>query len=450
MTSGLRGLTFQSPTRFVFGFGVSARLADEVRALGCRRPLVVTKQSMVDRGDVAPALRSLEEGGVPFVLYGGILPDAPIGLVDDAVELLKASGCDLVIGLGGGSAMDIAKCVAVAATNDSAGARHARPRPRAASRPADDRRVHHARRRRRHRLRGRSADRRADARARRRRQPVPPRRRRRQRPRAHADDDARGDGGHLRGHARHRNRVPDGQAGEPAGRPLQREHPADLRRLPAGRRRRRHGPRGPVQPGARGQHGRVGVHELVHRRRARRLLRRRRRLRAHPRPLHGRHPAGRHALQSPGEPGRPFAASPRSSAGPRAGSRTRPPARSPSMRSRASSTASASPTVFATMACGATRSPRWRTSRGIRSTTSSSPTRAPSAGRTSSRSSPMRTESPAVIVGSRNGHIRTAHRAATACTVPETRRRDDRDAAPATTNVGTRPCQILISVYHSL
>ena len=79
---------------------------------------MVTKQSMVDRGDVAPALRSLEDGGVPFVLYGGILPDAPIGLVDDAVELLTASGCDMVIGLGGGSAMDIAKCVAVAATND--------------------------------------------------------------------------------------------------------------------------------------------------------------------------------------------------------------------------------------------------------------------------------------------------------------------------------------------
>ena len=107
MAAGLHGLTFQSPARFVFGFGASTRLADEVRALGCERPLVVTKQSMVDRGDVAPALRSLDEGGVSFALYGGILPDAPIGLVDDAVELLKAAGCDMVIGLGGGSAMDM-------------------------------------------------------------------------------------------------------------------------------------------------------------------------------------------------------------------------------------------------------------------------------------------------------------------------------------------------------
>ena len=118
MTSALRGLEFQSPGRFVFGFGASARLATEVRALGGTRALVVTKQSMVDRGDVAPAFRSLEEGRVPFVVYGGILPDAPIGLIDEAVALLRSTSCDVVIGLGGGSAMDIAKCVAVAATNE--------------------------------------------------------------------------------------------------------------------------------------------------------------------------------------------------------------------------------------------------------------------------------------------------------------------------------------------
>ena len=118
MTLALRGLEFQSPTRFVFGFGASEGLASEVRSLGGTRALVVTKKSMVDRGDVAPALRSLEEGRVPFTIYDGVLPDAPIGLIDEAVELLRSSGCDLVIGLGGGSAMDIAKCVAVAATNE--------------------------------------------------------------------------------------------------------------------------------------------------------------------------------------------------------------------------------------------------------------------------------------------------------------------------------------------
>ncbi len=118
MSSALPGLEFLSPARFIFGFGTCARLAAEVRALGGTKALVVTKKSMVERGDVAPAFRSLDEGRVPYAVYDGIQPDAPIGLVDEALAVLRAEGCDLVIGLGGGSAMDIAKCVAVAATND--------------------------------------------------------------------------------------------------------------------------------------------------------------------------------------------------------------------------------------------------------------------------------------------------------------------------------------------
>jgi alcohol dehydrogenase class IV len=113
-----RSLEFQSPARFVFGYGASARLAGEVEALAGTKVLVVTKRSMVERGDVASALESLEAGRVPYAIYDGVLPDAPIGLVDEALEVLRAAGCDLVVGLGGGSAMDIAKCVAVAATND--------------------------------------------------------------------------------------------------------------------------------------------------------------------------------------------------------------------------------------------------------------------------------------------------------------------------------------------
>lgn len=118
MPSVLPGLEFLSPVRFVFGFGTCARLAAEVRALGGAKALVVCKKSMVERGDVRAAFRSLDEARVPYAIYDGIQPDAPIGLVDEALAVLRAEGCDLVIGLGGGSAMDIAKCVAVAATND--------------------------------------------------------------------------------------------------------------------------------------------------------------------------------------------------------------------------------------------------------------------------------------------------------------------------------------------
>ena len=119
MPSSLGGLQFLSPAKFIFGFGTTARLADEIGALGGTKVLVVTKRSMVARGDVASVFTALDDGRVPYAVYDGILPDAPIGLVAEAVELLRSAGCDLVVGCGGGSAMDIAKAVAVAATNDA-------------------------------------------------------------------------------------------------------------------------------------------------------------------------------------------------------------------------------------------------------------------------------------------------------------------------------------------
>ena len=102
----------------MFGFGVSARLADEARGLGGARALVVTERVTVRRGDAAAALRALDAGRLPYTVYDGVEPGAPIGLVAEALDVLRADGCDLVVGLGGADALAVARCVAVAATND--------------------------------------------------------------------------------------------------------------------------------------------------------------------------------------------------------------------------------------------------------------------------------------------------------------------------------------------
>lgn len=118
MSSALPGLEFLSPTRFVFGFGVSARLAVEARGLGGTRALVVTERSTAQHGGAAAAFRALDDGRLPYTVYDGVAPGAPIGLVAEALDVLTADGCDLVVGLGGGDALAVARCVAVTATND--------------------------------------------------------------------------------------------------------------------------------------------------------------------------------------------------------------------------------------------------------------------------------------------------------------------------------------------
>ena len=83
-----------------------------------RRALVVTDKGLVDAGVVAPVLASLEAVGFTVTVFDKVLADPPEALAHEAVALVKDKDIGLVIGLGGGSSMDVAKIVAVLAVSD--------------------------------------------------------------------------------------------------------------------------------------------------------------------------------------------------------------------------------------------------------------------------------------------------------------------------------------------
>ncbi|QNP75030.1 iron-containing alcohol dehydrogenase [Streptomyces roseirectus] len=96
------------PTRIVFGAGSLDRLGALTRELG-ERPLLVTGRSAGRRyGYLERALASL--GGA--VHFDGVSPNPACVEVDRAAEVARAHGCDVVVGLGGGSPLDAAKAVA--------------------------------------------------------------------------------------------------------------------------------------------------------------------------------------------------------------------------------------------------------------------------------------------------------------------------------------------------
>jgi choline dehydrogenase len=109
--------SFEVPTVVKHAPGAITRLADEIKALGCQRPMLVTDQGLVRAGVADEATRSLKAGNVDFVLFDGVLPNPDIALVDDAAARYTAEGCDGLIGLGGGSPMDTAKSIGVVAAN---------------------------------------------------------------------------------------------------------------------------------------------------------------------------------------------------------------------------------------------------------------------------------------------------------------------------------------------
>ncbi|MCG3139861.1 MAG: alcohol dehydrogenase [Anaerolineae bacterium] len=109
--------SFEVPTVMKHGIGATETLADEARALGMRRPFLVTDPGIVKAGILERATNPLKEADMDFVVFDRVAPNPPIALVDQAAALYASEKCDGVIGFGGGSSMDTAKSVGVVVEN---------------------------------------------------------------------------------------------------------------------------------------------------------------------------------------------------------------------------------------------------------------------------------------------------------------------------------------------
>jgi alcohol dehydrogenase class IV len=94
-----------------FGFGAAALVGPEARALGARHAFVVADPGVVSAGLVEPILASLKSAGIATAVYDRVKGNPDIDSVEAAAQAFRESGADLVIGVGGGSALDTAKVV---------------------------------------------------------------------------------------------------------------------------------------------------------------------------------------------------------------------------------------------------------------------------------------------------------------------------------------------------
>jgi len=108
---------FYSPTKIVVGLNSASLVAGEVKQFGGRRVLVVTDPGVVAADLIAPIASSLKSGNVDCVIYDGVEPEPPSRVIDRGAEVFQSEGCDLVLGLGGGSSLDVAKGISILAAN---------------------------------------------------------------------------------------------------------------------------------------------------------------------------------------------------------------------------------------------------------------------------------------------------------------------------------------------
>jgi alcohol dehydrogenase len=104
---------FQLPTKIVFGEGTVQRLTGEIKRLGRSRALIITSGGMSQRQVVKDILADLDRAAIIANIYSSAPPEPSVEDVDTCLKFANKITPDLVIGLGGGSAMDVAKKIAL-------------------------------------------------------------------------------------------------------------------------------------------------------------------------------------------------------------------------------------------------------------------------------------------------------------------------------------------------
>lgn len=113
----VKNFTFAAPTRVVFGSGAAGHLHELCESLGAKKVFVAADPNLVATPAVRGLITSLEEHGFPCTVFSDIVAEPPIEVVDAAADILKESGCDVIIAVGGGSSIDISKAMAMLMNN---------------------------------------------------------------------------------------------------------------------------------------------------------------------------------------------------------------------------------------------------------------------------------------------------------------------------------------------
>lgn len=99
--------SFQIPTAIHFGTGA----LDWLKTLKCRHVFVVADPFVVKSGAITQITGRLEAAGVPSTIFSEVIPDPPIETVAAGVKALLATEADVMVAIGGGSALDTAKLI---------------------------------------------------------------------------------------------------------------------------------------------------------------------------------------------------------------------------------------------------------------------------------------------------------------------------------------------------
>lgn len=108
---------FVIPNHTVVGTNVLGEAAPLLKKMG-NKAFIVTGRHVAVSDMMKQLAALLDENGIGCVVFDGITGEPTDTMIENGVEMLKSSGCDFIIGIGGGSPLDSAKAIAAMAVNE--------------------------------------------------------------------------------------------------------------------------------------------------------------------------------------------------------------------------------------------------------------------------------------------------------------------------------------------
>jgi alcohol dehydrogenase class IV len=109
--------SFTGAKKIVFGNGSFEELVEHIKESGGNKPLIVLDKGLSETGFRQRVSDLLDKGAMKYAMFDRVEAEPALELADEGTKIALKDKCDAVVGIGGGSAMDVAKAVAVLVAN---------------------------------------------------------------------------------------------------------------------------------------------------------------------------------------------------------------------------------------------------------------------------------------------------------------------------------------------
>ncbi|WP_026657111.1 iron-containing alcohol dehydrogenase [Butyrivibrio sp. AC2005] len=113
----MENFKYYAPTEVIFGKGVENNTGEAAAKYGKKALLVFGKGSVIKSGLLERVEKSLDNSGIRYKEFGGAKPNPTLAHAEEGVKEALDFDADMIIGIGGGSAIDTAKAIAHGAAN---------------------------------------------------------------------------------------------------------------------------------------------------------------------------------------------------------------------------------------------------------------------------------------------------------------------------------------------